>query len=85
MLKIKCDINQQDLKRVDLHLVKSTGICNRLSDNNNSRLHTGNNINTGSFDYYWPTYNKTERVESTAKWTPLERSVWKDIHPGSDV
>ena len=23
MLKIKCDINQQDLKRVDLHFVKS--------------------------------------------------------------
>ena len=23
MLKIKCDINQQDLKRVDLHVVKS--------------------------------------------------------------
>ena len=23
MLKIKCDINQQDLKRADLHLVKS--------------------------------------------------------------
>ena len=22
MLKIKCDINQQDLKRVDLHFVK---------------------------------------------------------------
>ena len=25
MLKIKCDINQQDLKRVDLHFVKSEG------------------------------------------------------------
>ena len=23
MLKIKCDINQQDLRRVDLHFVKS--------------------------------------------------------------
>ena len=23
MLRIKCDINQQDLKRVDLHFVKS--------------------------------------------------------------
>ena len=23
MLKIKCDINQQDLKRIDLHFVKS--------------------------------------------------------------
>ena len=23
MLKIKCDINQQDLKRADLHFVKS--------------------------------------------------------------
>ena len=23
MVKIKCDINQQDLKRVDLHFVKS--------------------------------------------------------------
>ena len=23
MLKLKCDINQQDLKRVDLHFVKS--------------------------------------------------------------
>ena len=23
MLKIRCDINQQDLKRVDLHFVKS--------------------------------------------------------------
>ena len=23
MLKIKCDINQQDLKKVDLHFVKS--------------------------------------------------------------
>ena len=23
MLKIKCDINQQDLKRVDIHFVKS--------------------------------------------------------------
>ena len=23
MLKVKCDINQQDLKRVDLYLVKS--------------------------------------------------------------
>ena len=23
MLKMKCDINQQDLKRVDLHFVKS--------------------------------------------------------------
>ena len=26
MLKIKCDINQQDLKRVDLHFVKADAI-----------------------------------------------------------
>ena len=28
MLKMKCDINQQDLKRVDLHFVKSDAIHN---------------------------------------------------------
>ena len=44
-LKIKCDINQQDLKRVDLHFVKnfhSLEVVDRISE---TQLQVGENSN----------------------------------------
>ena len=45
MLEIKCDINQQDLKRVDLNFVKSNNfysleVVDRVSE---TQLHVGEN------------------------------------------
>ena len=44
MLKIKCDIDQQDLKRVDLHFVKyhSFEVVVRVSE---TQLQVGENSN----------------------------------------
>ena len=47
MLKIKCDINQQDLKTVDLHFVKTeqfslTEVVDRVSE---TQLQVGENFN----------------------------------------
>ena len=47
MLKIKCDINQQDLKRIDLHFVKmhnfhALEVVDRVSE---TQLQVGENSN----------------------------------------
>ena len=46
ILKIKCDINQQDLKRVDLHFVKSEEFSLEVVDRvSKTQLQVGENSN----------------------------------------
>ena len=51
MLKIKCDINQQDLKRVDLHFVKSEYSLEVVDRVRNLRLEFKYGISWNQFPY----------------------------------